>query len=72
MECRHCNICTSPFRTCICSETSGFGDVLFIDCPPVSSRVPAYAVMMNANFDTSRTAGSCTHPCPGRTLSVHR
>lgn len=58
MEYRNSNISTSPFRTCICSETSGFGNVLFIDCPPVFSRVPAYAVMMNANFDTSRTAGS--------------
>ena len=37
---------------------SDFGVCLFTGCPPVSSRVSAYAVMMNANFDTSRTAGS--------------
>ena len=60
-----------PFETCLWSKIR-FGVCLFTDCFPVSSRVSVYAVMMNANFDTSRTAGSCTHPCPGRTLSAHR
>lgn len=37
---------------------SDFGVCLFTGSPPVFSRVSVYAVMMNANFDTSRTAGS--------------
>lgn len=46
------------FSEIVYGVKSDFGVCLFTDCFPVSSRVPAYAVMMNANFDTSRTAGS--------------